>query len=102
MLVRLLPRTRLSLEPRVITALSNVQHPTLSSHRVVGGVFSDELVCHRDSFANTPIAFFRMSRSCRMISNSRRKRLFSEAKSPSLVPALLISLGLCAASQWYN
>lgn len=59
-------------------------HPQRATHRfdsVLVLVFVDHLIAHRRSWLVMLIAFFRISRSCRKTSFSRRRRFSSASNS---------------------
>lgn len=77
--VRRGPRARWPTAPVVIAAARHAEHAAHDVHRPSGRMLLDESELHRGISAKMPTAFFRMSRSIRARSNSRRNRTISDA-----------------------
>src|SRR5258708_33612389 len=96
-LVGLLPWTNWPLSPRIVATRGDPQHAAHASHRKLVLIGLDKLVSHRFGSEKMTTAFFRMSRSCRKISTSRRRR--SNSASPSGTFPLP---GKASVSPWRN
>src|SRR4030095_8558539 len=75
--------TGVSLFPLAVSRSRYLQLPTHSSHAVLVAIRFNPDVFHRDSFAKYAAAFFTISKSSRVLSSSRRSRLFSASASAS-------------------
>ena len=72
--------------PRVKAAPCDLEHPTQESDWIVRLLRLDLPIPHDDSLAKKAIAFFKMSRSCRSCSTSRRKTLSSSVARKQWTP----------------
>src|SRR6187200_1276977 len=73
-LVCLLASRRRTLPPGVVAAWGNLEHAAHRSHGEMGLLLVDEGEFHSLSFAKKAAAFFKISRSIRSCSTSRRSR----------------------------
>src|SRR5215469_5393027 len=92
-----LPRRLAAPTPGVKPTARHLQDPTQDLHWIRGLLRLDEAIPHDDSLANKAIAFFRMSRSCRTWSSSRRTALSSSVARKPFVPS-----GILAACRFHR
>src|SRR5262252_10382545 len=92
-----LPRRVAAPTPRVKPTARDVQHPTQHLHGMGGLLHLDEPISQVDSLAKKAIAFFKMSRSCRTWSSSRRTALSSSVARKPFVPS-----GILAACRFHR
>src|SRR5688572_23592379 len=75
-----LPQAGRAFQPSVVTTARDRQHPTHHRNREFGPVSRNELIFHRRLRVKMASAFFKMSRSCCTIANSRsRLRTYSSS-----------------------
>ena len=80
LLIGHLPRAGWAFKPGVVTTPGNLQHPTHHRNLEFVPVSRDELIFHRGFRVKIASAFFKMSRSCSTIANSRsRPRTYSSS-----------------------
>gem|GEM_PF-2636081 len=79
---RLAPTT-----PGIQSTAGHLQHPTQDLHRIRGLLRLDTPIPQDYSLAKKVTALFRMSRSCRNHSTSRRRALTSSVARKPLVPS---------------
>src|SRR5215831_12805423 len=92
-----LPRRLAAPTPGVKPTARHLQDPTQDLHWIRGLLRLDEAIPHDDSLAKKAIAFFRMSRSCRTWSSSRRTALSSPVARKPCVPS-----GILAACRFHR
>src|SRR5215831_9767875 len=83
--------------PGIKPTAGDLQHPTQDLHRIRDLLRFDEAIPQDDSLAKKAIAFFKMSRSCRTWSSSRRTALSSSVARKPLVPS-----GILAACKFHR
>src|SRR5712692_1535014 len=85
-LILLCAPTHWALAPGIETTPGDVEHPTQDSHRIDRLLRLDEAISHPDSLAKKATAFFKMSRSMRTCSSSRRTTFSSSVARKLLAP----------------
>src|SRR5829696_3863199 len=80
--------------PGVVAGSRDAEHLAYDAHRPLLLVIVDESEPHRGVSEKMPMAFFKMSRSARARSSSRRSRAFSDARSAGVG---VIAVGLVTA-----